>query len=264
VSNGYVRRFVVLSVVSSALLSATPAFATTIVEPSEPVDVGADLAPFTVSATGFPDGAIVYVEQCDGTPPTEPLWTPTLNCDLQSSPAGAIVSGGTATFAADDPNHAFRPFAGEGPGSLFNCLSPTDPDPGNGLPSSRACAIRVSTNNTAVTADQAFLGIRLADGSVDTPWEPASSVLATPSTGPDESKGSSGGDTQASDEDGAGSGGTGPTTTSDGERGVTLRAGSAATTGDGVNWMLVGAAIVLAMLGVASFLRTRARPARRD
>ncbi len=46
---------------------------------------------FTVVATGFPAGSLVYIEQCNDRPPTAPHWSPTRDCDIGSSPAAAIV-----------------------------------------------------------------------------------------------------------------------------------------------------------------------------
>ncbi|HEV7524792.1 MAG TPA: hypothetical protein VGP92_07495, partial [Acidimicrobiia bacterium] len=147
------------------------AFASTITQPSGspfvvPGDASGNPTAFTVVATGFAPNALVNVEQCDGVDHTVSGWNPTTHCDLGSSPAPVLADGaGTATFSASDNNHAFTPFKGESPQSLFNCLSPNDPalSPSNGLTDYRNCQIRVSTNNTAVTADQSFLTIQLPD-----------------------------------------------------------------------------------------------------
>ena len=66
-----------------------------------------------------------------------------------------------STFSATDPNQAFRPFKGESPQQLFNCLAPGQAAPNNGLKNYTNCQVRVSSNNTAVTADQAFLTMTL-------------------------------------------------------------------------------------------------------
>ena len=108
----------------------------------------------------------VSLEQCDGVAHTSPGWWPTTHCDLGSSQSPVLADGtGTATFLSTDPNHAFTPFKGESPQSLFNCLSPNDPalSPVNSLQDFRECQIRVSTSNTTVTADQSFLSIQLPD-----------------------------------------------------------------------------------------------------
>ncbi|HEV7524791.1 MAG TPA: hypothetical protein VGP92_07490 [Acidimicrobiia bacterium] len=151
---------VLLSVIGGARASAS-----TIMEPAHaPVVVSVATsgppAAVTVVASGFSSGALVYVEQCDGVAPTTPQWSPTADCDLGSSPAPVIADGrGIATFAASDKNHAFRPFVGESPQSIFNCLAPGRPAPANGLASSTKCSLRVSTNNAAATGDQAFLAV---------------------------------------------------------------------------------------------------------
>jgi hypothetical protein len=115
-------------------------------------------APITIEASGFAPRALVYVEQCDGVAPGAPQWSPTVHCDLGSSPSPAIADDdGHATFSSSDPNHAFRPFVGESPQSLFNCLAPAQRPPANGLATSAKCNIRVSTSNTSVTSDQTFV-----------------------------------------------------------------------------------------------------------
>ena len=97
-------------------------------------------------------------------------WSPTAHCDIVTSPAPVISSaGGTATFDHTDPNHGFTPFKNASPQGLFNCLSPNDVAPSNGLPSYRNCQIRISTNNTAVTGDQIFRTMTLPDDPSDPP-----------------------------------------------------------------------------------------------
>ena len=148
-------------------LAASSASASTITSPSAnpfavPGDAGGNPQAFTISATGFAAGANVFVEQCDGTPPTAIGWSPTANCDLVSSPAAVIADGsGNATFAAADPNHSFLPFKGISPQGIFNCLAPGQASPANGLPDFTNCQVRVSTNNTVATSDQVFLTMTL-------------------------------------------------------------------------------------------------------
>ena len=121
---------------------------------------------FTVTATGFTANSPVFVEQCDGVSPSAPGWTPTEHCDLGSSPSPAISNGsGVATFPANDLNLAFTPFKGASPQGLFNCLSPNQAALSNGLPNDRNCKLRVSSNNTVTTGDQAFLNLQLPDGA---------------------------------------------------------------------------------------------------
>src|SRR5262245_28935523 len=110
-------RRLAFSIAAVVFLAAGPAAAATITEPSGSVTATADLGPVTVRATGFSDGATVYVEQCDGADPAGPQWTVGLHCDVGTAPAAVVASGGTALFAAADLNHRFRPFAGEGPSS---------------------------------------------------------------------------------------------------------------------------------------------------
>ena len=169
-------------------LAATLACAGTITEPaSNPFTVPGDPAgnplSFDVSVAGFKAGGLVYVEQCDGTPPTTQGWSPTVNCDLGTSPAAAVVAGdGTATFAANDPNHAFVPFKGPSPQGLFNCLATNDPSPNNGLPDFHDCQLRASTNNTVLTPDQAFVSLDLPNGPGGPPTTSTTSTSTTSTT----------------------------------------------------------------------------------
>jgi hypothetical protein len=156
--------------VVAAVLAPTAAFASTVTIPStNPFKVPSDTlghpVPFTIAATGFTAGAQVFVEQCDGTPPTTAGWDPTINCDAGSAPAPAIAdNSGKALFPAGDPNKQFHPFRGASPSGQFNCLNAIDPSPANGLPDFRNCQVRVSTNNAAVTSDQAFFTLTLPSG----------------------------------------------------------------------------------------------------
>ena len=137
---------------------------------SAPGDAAQNPVAFTVSASGYTPGSLVAIEQCDGTSPSSTGWSPTANCDLGSSPAPAIVdSSGNVTFSTNDPNRAFVPFKGASPQGIFNCLSPHGVDPNNGLPSFTNCQIRVSSSNTAVTADQVFTTLTLPEAVPDVP-----------------------------------------------------------------------------------------------
>jgi hypothetical protein len=170
------------------VLSAGSASAATITTPTGnpfvvPGDALGNPVPFTVAASGYTQGQLVYVEECDGTAPTAPGWSPTANCDLGSSPAAVIVDmNGVATFNASDPNHGFHPFKGVSPQGLFNCLSPHGPSPNNGLTDFRNCKIRVSTNNAAITADQAFLNIQLPDAVAGTTTTTTTSTTTSSSS----------------------------------------------------------------------------------
>ena len=164
--------------VAGILMLAVPAYAGSVTTPSSnPFTVPGDTAgtpqSFTITATGYTPGTLVYVEQCDGTPSTAPGWQPTENCDLGTSPAGKIAdTNGTVTFTANDANWGFTPFKGLSPQGLFTCGSPTDTNPNDGLPFSKACQVRVSTSNTTVTADQTFFTITLPDAETPPPSTP--------------------------------------------------------------------------------------------
>ena len=128
---------------------------------------------FTVTAAGFAPNSAVFVEQCDGVAATTPGWTATGNCDLGSSPSPAISDGaGVATFPASNVNLAFTPFKGASPQGIFNCLSPNDAPPANGLADFRNCQLRVSSNNAAGTGDQVFIRLTLPDDPNNPPPPP--------------------------------------------------------------------------------------------
>ena len=173
------------------LAVAGVASAATIVQPSTnpfsvPADGAGNPAPFTVQATGYSPGATVFVEICDGLASTTPGWDPTLNCDLGTSPAAAIADQtGKATFDAADPNFRVGVFRGPSPQGLFNCLAPGQADPNNGLPSFTNCQLRVSTNNTASTSDQAFITLTLpapGTGTTTTSTLPPTTTTVPPTT----------------------------------------------------------------------------------
>lgn len=176
-----IRSFSAALIATTFLLVGGAAHAATeIVEPGqEPYAVtitDGTVAPFNVEATGFKPGSVVYVEQCNGRAPNEPNWLPARDCDLGSSPAGALVDGdGRVAFSADDPNHRFQPFVGASPQELFNCVARGVQAPDNGLTNHETCQVRVSTSNLESTADQVFLplsfGATPAESSSDSfPW----------------------------------------------------------------------------------------------
>lgn len=179
------RRVLQAAALSAAALVALGGIASagTITQPgTNPIVVtqnGAGLLqPFTITATGFPAGAPVFAEQCDGTPSTAAGYDPTLDCDLGTSPSPKIAdANGSVTFDATDPNFRFVPFRGPSPQGQFNCLAAGQADPNNGLPSFTNCQLRVSTNNTAATSDQTYKTLTLPAPAANTP--------PTVSAGPD-------------------------------------------------------------------------------
>ncbi len=152
-------------IVAAALLvvfAATAANAAPrVVEPrADPVAVHLDTSgnpqSFTIKVTGFAPDTRVYVEQCDGTAPTDPKWRPSVDCDLGTQTAGLLAdNNGTVAFPAGDRNFGFKPVRGKSPEGLFNCLAPGDGDPKNGLASSSACYVLVTANYTTATPNQA-------------------------------------------------------------------------------------------------------------
>jgi hypothetical protein len=190
------RRRLVRALIAAALLGvgvvAMPmdAYAATITEPSgDTVEVGLDAekypAPFTVTAEGFEPYTNVFIEQCNGRPPSAANWTPTIDCDFGSAPAAAIADeNGRVTFSATDRNHAPFLFVGPSPQELFNCLSPKMQSPGNLMEDYRNCQIRVSSSNTAGTDDQVFLTLKLPEGAragTRKPPEPIAAATDAPS-----------------------------------------------------------------------------------
>jgi hypothetical protein len=157
----------------ASVAAAEPAF----IEPSsDPVRVTvADdgwPAAVTVKVGGWEPYENVFIEQCNGRTPEDADWTPAVDCDPGSAPAAAIADeSGVATFAADDPNHAFRPFVGTSPQRSFNCLGPDAPSPDNEIDVDfRDCQIRVSPSNTQSSSDQVFLRMELPDKARE--WSP--------------------------------------------------------------------------------------------
>jgi len=164
-----------LLVTAVVLSSASAATATAIVQPGGVETVVAN-APMTVVATGFRPASPVFVEQCDGLPPTTQNWSPTIDCDNGASPPPAISdSQGQASFPAAEPDRAFRPFQGESPSGLFNCVAPGAAKPANTLATFTNCQVRVSSNNASATDDQVFRPIVLSGRSVPLP-EPTTST----------------------------------------------------------------------------------------
>jgi hypothetical protein len=165
-----VRAFAIAVLVGLGLVvvSSTVASAATITEPAgKTVDVGVGddgyAAPFTVKAGGFEPYESVFVEMCNGRPASAADWSPTIDCDLGSSPAAAVADeSGVATFAADDPNHSLFPFVGPGPQELFQCFAAGATGPARtGIESYTNCQLRVSTSNTDATDDQVFVTMAL-------------------------------------------------------------------------------------------------------
>ena len=237
------------ALVVAAASTASAVGAATIVEPTArpfvvPADARGRPLPFTIVAAGFQPGRLVVVEQCDGKSPSAPNWSPTLNCDLGTSPAPVIAGGdGRAVFDAHDHNHAFTPFVGESPEALFSCGSPG------------ACTVRVSTNNSTATADQVFFAIALPRPTTAAPAAAgATSGSPRPTSAPanaatNSARGSSGGADPGSVT--ATASGT-PATASPSHRPDALAF-------TGIAGLLGGIALVCLGLGIALYARARGR-----
>ncbi len=179
----------VAGIIGVMVLGATSsAFATQITQPSTspfaiPGDISATLGnpqPVDVTATGFTPGENVFIEQCDGVDPSSQTWSVSIDCDFGFSPGPVVADdSGTASFTGDNNNfQAFKD--GRDAQNKFNCIGPQDRDPGNHLKTYTTCRIRVSSNPSTVTGDQAFLSITLP--SVGAPAIPTT-VTASAGTG---------------------------------------------------------------------------------
>ena len=184
------RRFVFVLVLVGSLATAGVAFAGTISDPgSSPFQVFGDAAghpqSFTIVAQDFGEADAVSVEQCDGTDPTSVSWSVTAHCD-QNTATGIVLAdvNGTATFPAGDSAVGFFPFKGASPSGKFNCLSPNQASPNNGLPDFKNCQIRVATNISEVTPDQAFATMTLPEpgGPSSTTAAPTTTTTVKPTT----------------------------------------------------------------------------------
>ena len=170
------RRFVAAVAAGAAVfLSAGAAYAATITTPSSspfavPGDSNGNPLPFTVVATGFQAGQPVFAEQCDGLPPTAQGWDVTIDCDNGASNAPVLADAtGKATFTAPGTRE-FDPVKGLQPTGGFACLAPNDP-PLSPLPPGgdwTNCQLRISSNNTTATSDQAFITLTMPNAPVAT------------------------------------------------------------------------------------------------
>jgi hypothetical protein len=181
------KRFVcpALSFLFVLAWSARAGAATSVTEPAgNPIHVAVDArgvpVPFTVVATGFKPGTLVYVEQCDGRPTTAPNWLPTRDCDIGTSPASVIVDpAGRVQFTEGDRNHGFHPFLGTGPETLFSCLRVNAAVSSKSLvPEYRNCQIRVSTSNYQATDDQVMVPIAFGSAAGSSSSGPSPLVIA--------------------------------------------------------------------------------------
>ena len=155
--------FVVVAVALAITALGAPVggAATRITEPSGTYHVTFDAQgkplPVTIVAKGFPPQTQIFVEQCNARKPSDPGWSPGIDCDDGGAPAPAISDAqGTARFPAGDRNHSFLPVMGTSPSNLFNCIAPDAAQPNNDLNTFTTCQIRVSTNNATATDDQVF------------------------------------------------------------------------------------------------------------
>src|SRR5262249_6624842 len=76
-------------------------------------------------------------------------------------------------------NIALRVFKGPSPQFIFNCLSPNDPSPNNGLDDFRNCQVRVSGGTPGDTPEQAYFSIVLPDAPVATTTTTSTTTTTT-------------------------------------------------------------------------------------
>ena len=198
---------------------ASPAFAaTSITQPSDnphtiPVDNNYNALPFDITASGYSSGQPVLIEICDGQPSTSAGWSPTTNCDISTSPSAVPASStGSASFPASNRNTAIKDVHGQGPGDVFNCLTQTEINnsgpgttpgqfPGEytldpnytstptgqlvdpNVPAWTNCQLRASSNNSAVTSDQALITLTIPDTFPFTPEAPMAILLPVGASG---------------------------------------------------------------------------------
>ena len=176
-----------------SLAMAAPALAGTITTPSSnpytatgytSADASGQPTPWTVSGSGFPANTQIFAEFCDGVASTTPGYDPASHCDLGSSGAAAISDGsGNVTFSATDANHHILPFLGDSPQGIFACIYPNQQVNDNGYTGTAGtaytnCQLRLSTNNTAVTSDQAYQTVNYVNPGSGTN-APASTVYGS-------------------------------------------------------------------------------------
>ena len=183
------KRFRVLAAIGGICtviaLTATPAFAGSITAPlcggavcgpTNPYQALTDVNAsgvgtprfFTITGSGYtPIGTSVFIEVCDGVPPTTSGYDPSIECDIGTSPAAALSdASGNVSYPATDINLRLHLFDGASPSVSFNCLRADEPDPGNGLvsyglPGTADCQVRMSTNNTITTGTEAYFSFAL-------------------------------------------------------------------------------------------------------
>jgi hypothetical protein len=180
------RKYIVLMpllVVALIAAFAVPASAAIVQPTTNPFNVPAadaagDPAFFTITANGYSPSEAVFVQQCDGVPPTTTGYSAADHCDIQTS--GAAVNAdanGVATFPASDASTRLNVFKGLGPSGTFNCLSPNQASPNNGHPDWRNCQVRVSGGTIGDTSQQTFFTIVLPDAVTPTAPVPQNQAL---------------------------------------------------------------------------------------
>jgi hypothetical protein len=149
---------------------------------------------FPVAGTGYLTNQQVFIEICDGNnASTFPGWDPNANCDLATSPAASTAQGtaGTTSWPATTASNSIVDFRGTSPQGIFNCVAQEDVQgvPQNsdgsytltasatkngeplapGVPSWTNCQLRMSSNNSAVTADQVFITLTIPNTPTGVP-----------------------------------------------------------------------------------------------
>jgi hypothetical protein len=183
------KRFGVLAAIGGICtligFTATPAFAgsitaplcgTAICGPSTPYQALTDVSAagvgtprfFSITGSGYtPQSTNVFIEICDGVPPTTTGYDPSLDCDIGTSPAAALSDvNGLVSFPAGNLNLQLHLFDGASPSVTFNCLRADETALANGvtsygIPGTADCQIRMSTNNTITTGTESYMSFAL-------------------------------------------------------------------------------------------------------
>jgi hypothetical protein len=252
-----------LAIVGLAVVTAMPASAGTIISPSGtvaapfvvPVNNAGAPEPFTVVGSGWTPNRLVYILVCDGVSPASRDWLPDGDCDTATEPAGVKANAkGMVTFPASNSNFDLTLFRGASPQGLFNCLSPHQADPRNGLRSFRNCQIRMTENDSLTATTDAFLPIVVPDA-------PPGATAPGAATG--SGSVTSGGTTGSAGSSSNGKGKTGGTGQAGGLTGASSAGRSAtskSSSGGSLLWLLV-LVVGLVIVGAASAVLLRKRRA---
>ena len=122
-------------------------------------------APFTVKARGFEPYESVFIEQCNGRPPSGRRLAPDASTatSVRLRPRRSPTPTAAVTFLGDGSEPRAPPVRRRrARRSCSTACRRRRASPDNGLTDFRDCQVRVSSNNTAATDDQVFLHLQPA------------------------------------------------------------------------------------------------------